>query len=307
MAPKALCCFSVDIDAVCGWIGSYGGEESVSDISRGYFAGTVGVRRLLDLFKKYNIKTTWFIPGHTLETFPEECALIRDAGHEIGLHGYSHENPKEMTVEQQRVVLDKTYRLVTEFCGKPPRGSVVPWWETPKEGAELMLEYGLEYDHSFSHHDAIPYWLRVGDEWTKIDYSKHPDTWMKPLVRGEETGLVEIPASWYLDDLPPMMFIKNMQNSHGWVHPSVVEDLWKDHFDFFYENYDNFCFPVTIHPDVSGHPHAIKMLERVIQYLMTKPGVEFVKMEDICDEFKSRSSPPAGARMPAEAGSILKC
>ncbi|KAF4922483.1 Peptidoglycan deacetylase [Colletotrichum viniferum] len=293
MAPKALCCLERIL--------------RLNDTSRGYYAGTVGVRRLLDLFKKYNIKTTFFTPGHTLETFPEECALIRDAGHEIGLHGYSHENAKEMTVEQQRVVLDKTYRLVTEFCGKPPRGSVVPWWETPKEGAELMLEYGLEYDHSFSHHDAIPYWLRVGDEWTKTDYSKHPDTWMKPLVRGEETGLVEIPPSWYLDDLPPMMFIKNMQNSHGWVHPSVVEDLWKDHFDFFYDNYDNFCFPVTIHPDVSGHPHALKMLERVIQYLMTKPGVEFVKMEDICDEFKSRSSPPAGARMPAEAGSILKC
>lgn len=103
---------------------------------------------------------------------------------------------------------------------------------------------------------------------------------MKPLERGEITGLVEIPASWYLDDLPPMvccicypahlapeanskqMFIKNMTNSHGWVHPTVVEDLWKDHFDYFYENYDNFCFPVTIHPDVCGHPHALKMLER---------------------------------------------
>lgn len=32
---------------------------------------------------------------------------------------------------------------------------------------------------------------------------------MKPLVKGQETGLVEIPASWYIDDLPPMMFIKN--------------------------------------------------------------------------------------------------
>lgn len=50
---------------------------------KGLFAGTVGVRRLLKLFAKYDIKTTWFIPGHSLETFPEECAMIRDAGHEM--------------------------------------------------------------------------------------------------------------------------------------------------------------------------------------------------------------------------------
>jgi peptidoglycan/xylan/chitin deacetylase (PgdA/CDA1 family) len=78
----------VDIDAVAGWLGSYGGEDSSSDISRGLFAGTVGVQRLLKLFDKYDMKATWFIPGHTLETFPEDCAAIRDRGHEIGLHGY---------------------------------------------------------------------------------------------------------------------------------------------------------------------------------------------------------------------------
>lgn len=115
----------------------------------GYFAGTVGVRRLLKLFEKYDIKTTWFIPGHSLETFPEECAMIRDAGHEIGLHGYSHENPRDMTIEQQEIVLDKTYKMITEFCGKPPRGSVVPWWETSKEGADLMLKYGKWSCHHF--------------------------------------------------------------------------------------------------------------------------------------------------------------
>jgi hypothetical protein len=141
----ALCCISVDIDAVAGWLGSYGGEDSTSDISRGMFAGTIGVRRLLRLFAKYNIKTTWYIPGHSLETFPEECEMIRDAGHEIGLHGYSHENPTQMTLEQQHAILDKTYKQLTEFCGKPPRGSVAPWWEASQEGAELMLKYGIEY------------------------------------------------------------------------------------------------------------------------------------------------------------------
>lgn len=120
-------------------------------------------------------------------------------------------------------------------------------------------------DHSFSHHDCIPYWLRTGDSWTPIDYSKHPSHWMKPLVAGSHTGLVEIPANWYLDDLPPMMFIKKAPNSHGWVNPKDVEELWRDHFDYFYREYDDFCFPVTIHPDVSGHPHVIFMLERLVK------------------------------------------
>ena len=52
-------------------------------LDEGLFAGTIGVRRLLKMFAKYNIKTTWFIPGHSLDTFPEECAMIRDAGHEM--------------------------------------------------------------------------------------------------------------------------------------------------------------------------------------------------------------------------------
>lgn len=234
--------YGVDIDAVTGWLGSYGGEDSTSDVSRGRYihlqkyltlgiqllkfviqlgiwAGTIGTRRLLKLFEKYNIKASWFIPGHSLETFPEECAKVRDAGHEIGLHGYSHENPSGMTIEKQRDVLDKTWKMLTDFCGKPPRGSVAPWWETSKEGTELMLSYGIEYDHSMSHHDCQAYWLRTGDSWTKIDYTRSAKSWMKPLVKGQETGLVEIPGSWYIDDLPPMMFIKNSGNSHGWVNP----------------------------------------------------------------------------------------
>lgn len=182
---------------MAGWLGSYGGEDSTSDISRGMFAGTIGVRRLLNMFEKYNIKTTFFIPGHSLETFPEECRMIAEAGHEIGLHGYSHENPRAMTLEQQTAVMDKCYRLIKDFQhGKPPRGIVAPWWESSQEGAELMLRYGLEYDHSFSHHDCQCYWLRTGDSWTPIDFKKKPEAWMKPLEKGPITGLVEIPASW---------------------------------------------------------------------------------------------------------------
>ncbi|EMR66403.1 putative polysaccharide deacetylase family protein [Eutypa lata UCREL1] len=303
---KVLVCYGVDIDAVSGWLGSYGGEDSTSDISRGLWAGTIGTRRVLKLFDKYNIKASWFIPGHTLETFPEECAMVRDAGHEIGLHGYTHENPADMTMEQQRDVLDKTWKLLTEFCGKPPRGSVAPWWETSEEGTELLLSYGIEYDHSMSHHDCQAYWLRTGDSWTKIDYSKKAEEWMKPLVKGKETGLVEIPGSWYIDDLPPMMFMKNSANSHGWVNPRDVEDIWRDHFDYFYREYDEFIFPMTIHPDVSGRPHVLLMHERIIEHINKHEGVEWVTMAEMCDYFKSKNTPPPDALMPVAADEVMK-
>lgn len=58
------------------------------------------------------------------------------------------------------------------------------------------------------HHDFQPYYARVGETWTKVDYRKSAREWMKPLDRGRAVDLVEITASWYLDDLPPMMFIK---------------------------------------------------------------------------------------------------
>lgn len=53
----------VDVDAVAGQIGSYAGGDSPSDISRGVFAAEVGTPRMLKLFDRMGIRTSWFIPG----------------------------------------------------------------------------------------------------------------------------------------------------------------------------------------------------------------------------------------------------
>jgi peptidoglycan/xylan/chitin deacetylase (PgdA/CDA1 family) len=138
------------------------------------------------------------------------------------------------------------------------------------------------------HHDAQPYYVRTGDAWTPIDYSKPADTWMKPFTRGPETDLVEIPASWYLDDLPPMMFVKKFPNSHGYVSPHQLEQIWRDHFDFIYREYDYAVVPMTIHPDVSGRPQVLLMLERLIGHMLKHPGVRFVTLEEMTADFRKR-------------------
>lgn len=279
----------VDVDAVAGWLGSYGGEDSPDDISRGLFAGEVGVPRLLALFERYELSTTWFVPGHSAETFAQQIREVAEAGHELGVHGYSHENPIAMTPDQEEAVLERCIDLIGEISGQRPTGYVAPWWEFSPITNELLLKKGIKYDHSLMHNDFTPYYVRVGDSWTKIDYSQNPDAWMKPLIRGRETDLVEIPANWYLDDLPPMMFIKKSPNSHGFVNPRDIEQMWRDQFDWVYREMDYAVFPMTIHPDVSGRPQVLLMLERLIEHMKRHEGVQFVTMDAIADDFMARN------------------
>ena len=92
-----------------------------------------------------------------------------------------------MSLEQQRDILDYTYRMLTKFNnGIPPRGSVAPWWEVSKESTELFMEYGIEYDHSMNHHDCQAYYLRTGDEWTKIDYEQKVRLFAMSVVEWED-------------------------------------------------------------------------------------------------------------------------
>ncbi|WP_028938122.1 polysaccharide deacetylase family protein [Pseudonocardia spinosispora] len=289
MTKEIRVAFGVDVDAVAGWLGSYGGEDSPCDISRGMFAGEVGVPRLLTLFERNDLRTTWFIPGHSVETFPDQTKQVVDAGHEIGVHGYSHENPIAMSREQESAVLDRSIELLEKVSGRRPTGYVAPWWEFSTVTNELLLERGIKYDHSLMHRDFTPYYVRVGDSWTKIDYAKRAEDWMKPLVRGEETDLVEIPANWYLDDLPPMMFIKASANSHGFVSPRALEESWRDQFDWVYREQDYAAFTFTIHPDVSGRPQNLLMLERLIEHINSHEGVRWSTFDEIADDFIARN------------------
>ncbi|HEU0115245.1 MAG TPA: polysaccharide deacetylase, partial [Thermomicrobiales bacterium] len=131
-----------------------------------------------------------------------------------------------------------------------------------------------------------------------IDYRQPAATWMKPLQLGEETDLIEIGANWYLDDLPPMMFIKKSPNSHGFVNPRDIESMWRDQFDWVYREYDYAVFPLTIHPDVSGRPQVLAMHERFIDYINRHDGVRWATFAEAAADFAERY-PRANPARPA--------
>lgn len=253
-----------DVDAVANWINTCDGSpQNPTNVSRGVFGATVGIERLLKLFDKYSIKATFFTPAHSIESFPNDLAKVRDAGHEIGLHGYTHEIFSTLSAQHQRSVMERSIDVVTKFCGKKPLGFTAPYWSTSKELIPLLQEMSVVYDHSFMHHDLQPYFAPdSSEEWTETDLTKSADSWMRPMTRLKPSKVVEIPASWHLDDWPPMQAIPGQAAAQGYVDPHIVEKQWKEQFDFGYREYDTFIFPMSIHPQVSGKPQVILMHER---------------------------------------------
>ncbi|MEW5620802.1 polysaccharide deacetylase [Pseudomonas putida] len=276
-------------DAVSLWIGSFGGADSPCDISRGVFAAKRGVPRLLDMFKRYGIRTTWGVTGHSMESFPRAAEMLVASGHELAVHGYMHENPLAMTRQQEADVLDRTIELIKSSSGISPTGYMAPWWELSSNTIDLLLSRGISYDSSLMEDDYHPYYLRQGDSWTKIDYSGSAEEWMKPWQPGKIVDLVEIPASWHLDDAPPTMFVKAMTNSHGWVTGRQLGEIWQEQFDWVYRNHDYAIFPITIHPDSAGKPHVLMMLERLIEHMLSHSGVRMVTYAEIADDFRKRN------------------
>ena len=85
-----------------------------------------------------------------------------------------------------------------------------------------------------------------------------------------------------------MMFVKKSPNSHGFVNPRQLEEMWRDQFDWVYREYDYAVFAMTIHPDVSGRPQVLMMLERLYNHIIRHPGVRFCTFDEIADDFSKR-------------------
>ncbi|KAL8692466.1 MAG: hypothetical protein Q9224_003951 [Gallowayella concinna] len=294
---------SVDFDAISAHLGTgKHPDNNMADYSQGIFAGKVGTPRLVKLFKKLGLaeRMTWFIPGHSMETFPEEVQMIVDSGSEIALHGYSHEGAYQMTEEQESDVLHKCIELATSLTGKKPVGYRAPLYQIRETTIPLLEKYGFEYDSSLTHHDSQAYLLPRHPPIVPPDFSKPASSWMNPtpLSASSLTSLVEIPCNWYGEDETPLSYLPHVNNSHGYVDTRVIEQMWKDRFLWLWENADDegieegvndFIFPIVLHPDTSGMAHVIGMIERMMVWLQGwGEEVEFCRYEKIAREVREK-------------------
>lgn len=269
--PRHIVCLTFDFDAQSGFISR--GLTTPTPLSRGEF-GIVGAARILDLLKAHGIRSTWFVPGFTIETYPAVCEALVKAGHEIGHHSWTHTAPALQTREQEEEDMVRANEAIRRLTGSKARGYRSPAWDLSANTIDLLLAQGFEYDSSLMGADYRPYRARRGDV---VELGK-------PLGFGEETSLVEMPISWTMDDHPHFEFMR-LPNSvmPGLQSPRTVLEGWRDEFLYMKKSVDWGVLTYTMHPYVIGRGYRMLHFEQLVERLVHE-GAVFMTMEEAAKE-----------------------
>jgi peptidoglycan/xylan/chitin deacetylase (PgdA/CDA1 family) len=272
---RHLVCITFDFDAMSGFIAR--GMTSPTPISRGEF-GAVAVPRILKLLAEYRVPSSFFIPGHTLATYPDQSRMIADAGCEIGHHGWTHRPPATLSRDEEEAELVRANEQIAALTGSHARGYRSPSWDLSPHSIELLLAHGFMYDSSMMGNDYSPYRVRRGDVITLEE----------PARFGAPTPLIEMPVSWSLDDYPHFEFVRSKEGIlPGLQNANQVLDDWLAEFEYMKQSVDWGVLTYTFHPFVIGRGHRMMALEKLLRAL-SDGGATFATLAAAAAEYAQR-------------------
>ncbi len=273
--PRHIVCLTFDFDTMSGFIAR--GLTTATPLSRGEFGARVSAR-ILGFLESRGIRSTWFTPGFTIETYPHECEAVVRAGHEIAHHSWSHVPPADQDRDDEEADMVRANNAILRLTGHKARGYRSPSWDLGPNTIDLLVQHGFVYDSSLMGSDYWPYRARQGDL----------AGLGKPYQFGTETRLIEMPISWSLDDYPHFEFLRTPQTIlPGLQSARAVMGNWLDEFLYMKKSVDWGILTYTMHPYVIGRGHRMLAFEDLVDAL-AREGAVFMTMEDAAQEARVR-------------------
>lgn len=259
-------------DAVSIWLNRFGYRREPGKHSRGLFGVDEGAPRLLDLHDRIDVPATWFIPGHTIESFPTICAEVWERGYDIQHHGWSHADQDAYDGKDDvRRDMVRGIEAIEDLTGRAPTGySSNRWGVFTGATVDLLIELGFEWDSSLMGREFTPYFVRTG--WGIDDDGTYDP--------GEKSDLLEFPVSWRRDDWPHFQIEKAVDTVGAATDDEAVFDGWWAQFEWMYDHVDGGVYTLTLHPQVIAQAPLPTYLEALFARMRSKPGVEFATFEE---------------------------
>jgi allantoinase len=201
----------------------------------------VGFWRLKRMLDGLGIKPTVTLNARVCETCPEVVQACIDSGWELNAHSY--EQVPMHALEDERAEIERSIRLIEQVWGRRPRGWFGPGLTETFDTLDHLAAVGIEY---------------VGD-WSADD---------EPVMLHTAHGpIVALPYSFELHDI----VIMALQH-----HPSdMIYRRALDQFDCLYEEARQRpkFMAIAMHPYLSGVPHRVGYVKRMLEEILSHPGV----------------------------------
>ena len=247
--------FDMDADSLIQVSRPADGHDRLYPVSMGRYGPTVAIPRILETYRRLELKQSFFIPGWCLENYPDAVEAILADGHEIGHHGWIHEDPVETKGEAQRVAFERAMEAHKRICGAAPRGYRAPVYNVTQQVIDLLIAHGFRYDSSLMA-DDIPYEMRT-----------------------EQGALYEMPVHWGTDDWPPFAHYSEIGYMMPVRGPSEGLAAFWEEFEAAYEA--GGFFMLIVHPFLTGRLARWRQVEQWLERTLTERDVWFARLEDI--------------------------
>ncbi len=254
---KCACCvtFDMDSDSLIHLDHPKDGYTRASAISMLQYGPQIAIPRIVETYRRLGIKQTFFIPAWCMETYPETVDIILKGGHEIGQHGYLHENPVGQSREEQAGWMDKSMEVIERMTGTKPRGWRAPLYNFSNESADLLVERGFKYDASLMG-DDVPY-----------------------IVDTKKGSFVELPSHWGLDDWPQYVQSMDLDYMMPIRSPKTGWEPFEQEFEVAYRH-GGLWIPV-VHPFATGRLSRWEVVSDFLEKTLSRGDVWFASMEEI--------------------------
>jgi peptidoglycan/xylan/chitin deacetylase (PgdA/CDA1 family) len=232
----------IPANAVCRW------DYSTETFRE--FGAKIGLKRLLDICDRYDLKVSMPINGLTCQYWPDLVRSAHGKGHEMIAHGWDQGEPLYMLErEQERQNIFNTVEAITSLTGEKPTGWSSPGVRSTHNTLELNVEAGLLYNCDY-HDDEMPY---------------------PRLVNGKT--LIMIPHQYTIND--------HRMEEEGTRHDFF--EKFKDEFDYRYQIGDREpnMMNVITHAYLSARIPLIDTFEQIIKYAKSHQNVWFARRGDI--------------------------
>ncbi|NER40142.1 MAG: polysaccharide deacetylase family protein, partial [Oscillatoria sp. SIO1A7] len=111
----------------------------------------IGMGKIMEILEESNYRATFFILGKVAEENRGLVKKIQKAGHEIGTHGYSHQNLSQMNPKSFRSELRHSIALLEDLTGEKVIGHRAAYFSITKKtlwALDILAEEGILYDSS---------------------------------------------------------------------------------------------------------------------------------------------------------------